>query len=64
MPKKLTYTSAMTELQDLVQGLEDGTVDIDALPKAVERAATLVQFCRQKLRNTEDALEKLLTDEV
>lgn len=59
----LTYTSAMEELHQIVQRMQDAETPIDELPAQVRRAGELITFCREKLRGTETALEKLLTDE-
>ena len=59
----LTYTTAMTELQAIVQQIQDAEVPIDELPERVKRAGELLEFCQTKLRDTESELEKLLRDE-
>ena len=59
----LSYTSAMEELQRIVQRMQDAETSIDKLPAHVERAGVLIAFCRNKLRGTETALENLLTDD-
>ena len=59
----LTYTTAMTELQAIVQQIQDAEVPIDELPERVKRAGELLEFCQTKLRDTEGELEKLLRDE-
>ena len=58
----LTYTTAMTELSDIVQAMQEGKITIDDLPARVQRAAELIEFCKTKLRSTEGELEKLLDD--
>ena len=54
-----TYQSAWTELQKIVNDLQGGSVGIDDLSAKIERAAELVRFCRERLRSTEDAVERL-----
>lgn len=54
-----SYQDAWTELQKIVQELQEGSVGIDALTDKIERAATLVRFCRERLRATEAAVERL-----
>lgn len=58
-PEEPTYQSAWTELQQIVNELQDGSVGIDELSAKIERAAELVQFCRERLRSTENAVERL-----
>ena len=58
----LTYEAAWNELQAIVQALQAETVSIDDLSEKVERATTLANFCRERLRQTEAQLEKLAKD--
>lgn len=58
-PEEPTYQSAWTELQQIVNELQEGAVGIDELSAKIERAAELVQFCRERLRSTENAVERL-----
>lgn len=50
---KLTYESALQELQSIVSDLQDSAVGMDDLSEKVSRAAELLKFCREKLRETE-----------
>ena len=64
MPKKnLTYETAMTELRQILLDLQEQTVNMDDLSNKTARAAELLTFCREKLRQTEQETEKLLHDE-
>jgi exodeoxyribonuclease VII small subunit len=47
------------ELRELLAALQEETVNIDELAEKVERAHHLVQFCREKLRQTEDTINLL-----
>lgn len=55
----ITYESAWAELQNIVQELQSETVSVDDLAAKIERASLLANFCRERLRNTEEQLEKL-----
>ncbi len=57
-----SYDDAVTELQALVAAVEDETVGIDDLENKVKRASVLVQFCREKLRSTEDTINQSFED--
>ncbi len=58
--KKLTYESAYEELQEIVNKMQEGIIDIDHLSENVERASELIAFCKEKLRTTEKDLKKLI----
>ncbi len=57
--KQLTYESAMAELQQIVQELQEQAVNMDELSDKVKRSAELLVFCREKLRKTESETENL-----
>ncbi len=59
---KLTYTSAITELEAIVQDIESGEIDVDVLTAKVKRASELIKFCKDSLRNTQKEVEKTLVD--
>lgn len=58
-----TYAAASAELDQILQSIESGEADLDQLYAQVERAATLLAFCRDKLAATETkvktAVEKM-----
>lgn len=60
--ENLTYEEALTELQQIVTALEDGTISIDALEEQTNRAAMLIQFCREKLRQVENQVNNLFSE--
>ena len=62
MENELTYSKAATELEAIVKEIEEENIAVDALSEKVKRAAQLIQFCRSKLKGTEDEVEKVLTD--
>lgn len=61
--KNMTYEAASRELQEIIQQLQDEAVPIDELGAKTKRAAALIRYCRQKLRDTEAELEDLFEDE-
>lgn len=58
--KNLTYTEAITELEQIVSEIEDAFVSVDVLSSKVKRAAELLQFCRNKLTSTEQEVNEVL----
>lgn len=56
--EELSYESAMTELQQIVSDLQAEAIGIDALSDKVKRAASLIQFCKTKLRTTEEDIDQ------
>jgi exodeoxyribonuclease VII small subunit len=50
LPDDLSYRDALEELDEILAHLESTAVDVDVLAERVERGATLIRFCRQRLR--------------
>lgn len=55
-----TYEAAFKELQEIVQQIEEGNVNIDQLSDYIKRAAVLVKICEAKLTETEEEVQILL----
>lgn len=58
--KDLTYSSAIIELEEIVNEMEDATISVDELSVKVKRAAMLLQFCKNKLTSTEQEVNDVL----
>lgn len=56
--KDYTYTQAMQRLDAILAQLEEGSASVDTLSELVKEAAALVAFCREKLRTTEEEVQK------
>lgn len=56
----ITYSGAAAELESILDEIESGTVDIDVLTQKVERAASLIKLCREKLAGTEMKVQKVI----
>ncbi len=56
---KITYESALKELQGIVSVLQEEAVSMDDLSEKVNRAAELLKFCRENLRETEKKVQGL-----
>lgn len=60
--KELTYKSAKDELEQIVAAIESGELDVDALTQKVKRASELIAFCKGKLTQTDEELQKILDE--
>ena len=58
--EQLTYTSAIKELEEIVQKLQRPDCEIDQLCQLTERSVQLLAFCKDKLTKTDEQLVKLL----
>ena len=60
MAKKLTYNSAIEEIEQIIAKIENDEYSIDDLAERVKRISVLINYCKEKLHNTEEELEKVL----
>ncbi len=56
---EMTYGEAMTRLQDIVNKIDSGELEIDLLADRIREANELIAFCRDKLVGAEAEVKKL-----
>ena len=49
----LSYTQASERLEEIIQALEDGEIDIDELSANVKEAAQLLDLCKKKIEQAD-----------
>jgi exodeoxyribonuclease VII small subunit len=60
MKNKLTYAEALAEIELIIQNIEDDKYTLDELSEKVKRISFLINYCKEKLRTTEDELKNVL----
>ena len=60
--KKMTYQEAVTEIDDILNKIENDELDVDELSEKVKRVSTLIKLCKEKLHKTETEVENILKD--
>ncbi len=63
MEKKINYEAALSEIEEIVNKMENDEFDIDQLSVNIKRAQTLIKLCRDKLTKTDAEIKKLLGEE-
>lgn len=58
--KKLTYSEAIAEVEQILARLRDEQIDVDALTAEVKRATELIAQCRAQLTDVERAVKEQL----
>ena len=61
--REISYSEAMTEVEQILASLGDGAINIDTLSERVKRASELISLCRARLRKAEDEVTALLGEE-
>lgn len=62
MAKKLSYGEAIAEIEEIIKKIEREELDVDELSDQVKRVSYLINYCREKLRNTENEVNKILKE--
>lgn len=60
--EKQTYEEAYNELQNTLEEIENGNLNVDELTSTVKKATKLIKFCKSKLYETENEIEKILEE--
>jgi len=60
--KKVTYKEAITEIEEILEKIENEELDVDELSEYVNRVSVLIGLCKEKLHKTEAEVEKILND--
>ncbi len=61
--EKLTYEKAVGEIEQILRKIEQGEMGVDELTEKVERATRLLKWCRDRLHQTGEQVEKILSKE-
>ena len=56
----MTYTQAVTALEEIVGKMQSPDCDIDHLAEYTSRALALMNHCKTKLRKTEEDVQRCL----
>ena len=59
---EMPYTQAVTELEQLVQKMQDPQCSIDNLSEYTRRSKQLLDICRKKLTAADEQLKQILAD--
>ena len=62
MEKTMTYNEAFEQLENVVEQLEEGNIQLDELAVQVAEANKLIALCESKLRNIEIDVAKEIGD--
>ncbi|MGN6646342.1 MAG: exodeoxyribonuclease VII small subunit [Cytophaga sp.] len=60
MESNLSYTEALSKLEEIVEQIEDDSIMLDTLTEKVAQANELIKYCESKLRSIEGDVRDLL----
>lgn len=63
MKEEMKYEDAVRQLEDIVNSMENGELDIDTLGEQLKKAKRLLKLCRDKLTKTEEEIRLILQED-
>lgn len=60
MKKAPNYEEAVSQLEEIVQKMESGGLDIDMMSTELKKAQLLIKLCKDKLTKTDEEIKKIL----
>ena len=60
--KTLRYSEALKELNEILEGLEEESIDVDEVALKVKRASELIKLCRDRIEKTEMEVRKVVEE--
>jgi exodeoxyribonuclease VII small subunit len=58
--QKISYSEAVSEIEEILNQIENGELDVDELTEKVKRVTMLIKICKTKLKSTEEELKSIL----
>ena len=60
--KKVTYNEAISEIEEILEKIENEELDVDELAEKVKRVSSLLKMCKDKLLKTNEQVEQILKE--
>lgn len=60
--EQLDYSTALSELEGILADLNDERLNVDLLASKVERASTLITFCRTRITAARTQVSQIVAD--
>lgn len=61
--KEIKYEEAISELESIVDKMENGEFDVDSMASELKKAQSLIKLCKDKLTKTDAEIKKILADD-
>ena len=60
--EEVSYSQAISEIELILQKIENEELDVDELAEKVKRVSALLKICKNKLTKTNDQVEQILKE--
>lgn len=58
--KEILYTEAITEIEEIINAIDNGELNVDDISEKVKRVSYLINICQKKLHSTQMEVEKII----
>lgn len=58
--ENMKYGQAIERIEEIVNDIEQGKLDIDSVTASIKEAQHLIQLCKNKLLKTEEEVNKII----
>ncbi|MCB9014060.1 MAG: exodeoxyribonuclease VII small subunit [Bacteroidales bacterium] len=62
--QEIKYAQAVAEIEDILEQIETGQLDVDELTGKVKRVAFLIKLCKSKLKEADEEIKKILSQDI
>jgi len=60
--KEFSFNEAVKDIEEILQKIEAGNLDVDGLSAEVKKASELIKQCQKKLKSTEEEINSIFKD--
>ncbi len=61
--QQVKYSEAIAEIEEILELIETGELDVDELTGKVKRVSQLIQICKSKLQAADDDIKHILSQD-
>jgi exodeoxyribonuclease VII small subunit len=61
--QQIKYSEAIVEIEEILELIESGELDVDELTGKVKRVSQLIQLCKTKLHEADEDIRKILSQD-
>jgi exodeoxyribonuclease VII small subunit len=61
--QQIKYSEAISEIEEILELIESGELEVDELTGKVKRVTQLIQLCKSKLHEADEDIKRILNQE-
>lgn len=61
--QQIKYSEAISEIEEILELIEAGELDVDELTGKVKRVSQLIQICKSKLHEADEEIKRILSQD-